>query len=129
MKPPLGARLVLVETEKGHPVVQHELMMPVLPMVRVPDVDAGIDLAIELEHGLRHTAIMHSKDVTQLTKMARLVQTTIFVKNGPSYTGIGIGGEGYTTFTIAGPTGEGLTSPRSFARRRRCVMVGEFNIR
>lgn len=61
--------------------------------------------------------------------MARLVQTTIFVKNGPSYTGIGIGGEGYTTFTIAGPTGEGLTSPRSFARRRRCVMVGEFNIR
>ncbi|WP_446721286.1 aldehyde dehydrogenase family protein [Luteococcus sp. H101] len=129
VKPPYSCRLILVETDKDHPFCQHELMMPVLAVVRVPDVDAAIDLAVEVEHGLRHTAIMHSRDVTKLTKMGRMIQTTIFVKNGPSYAGIGIGGEGYTTFTIAGPTGEGLTCARSFARRRRCAMVGELNMR
>ena len=103
--------------------------MPILGLVRVPDVDAAIELAVELEHGNRHTAIMHSRDVKKLTKMGREIQTTIFVKNGPSFNGIGIGGEGYSTFTIAGPTGEGLTSPRSFCRRRRCAMVGELNVR
>ena len=118
-----------LRVSKDHPFVQHELMMPVLGIVRVPDVDSAIDLACELEHGNRHTAIMHSKDVTKLTKMGKLIQTTIYVKNGPSFAGIGIGGEGYPTFTIAGPTGEGLTSPRSFCRRRRCAMVGELNVR
>ena len=87
-------------------------MMPILPIVRVKDVDEAIDLAVEVEHGNRHTAMMHSKNVDKLTKMARLIQTTIFVKNGPSYSGIGVGGEGHTTFTIAGPTGEGLTSAK-----------------
>ena len=103
--------------------------MPVLPIVRVKDVDEAIDLAVVLEHGYRHTACMHSQDVSKLTKMARMIQTTIFVKNGPSYAGIGIGGEGYCSFTIAGPTGEGITSARSFARRRRCVLVGDLNVR
>ena len=126
---PVGVRLIICEVSKDHPFVQHELMMPVLGIVRVPDVDSAIDLACELEHGNRHTAIMHSKDVTKLTKMGKLIQTTIYVKNGPSFAGIGIGGEGYPTFTIAGPTGEGLTSPRSFCRRRRCAMVGELNVR
>lgn len=124
-----GSRLVLVQVEKDHPFVQHELMMPILPLVRVPDVDQAIDLAISVEHGNRHTAIMHSRDITKLTKMGRLIQTTIYVKNGPSYAGIGIGGEGFGTFTIAGPTGEGLTSARTFARRRRCVLVGDLNVR
>ncbi|MFD2174266.1 aldehyde dehydrogenase family protein [Rhodobacter lacus] len=122
-------RLVLMEATKDHPFVQEELMMPILPLVRVPCVDEAIDLAVDLEHGNRHTAIMHSTNVRKLTKMAKLIQTTIFVKNGPSYAGIGVGGEGYTTFTIAGPTGEGLTSARSFARRRKCVMVEALNVR
>lgn len=122
-------KIILIETDKSHPFVVHELMMPILPLVRVDNVDAAIDLAIELEHGNRHTAIMHSTNVEKLTKMAKLIQTTIFVKNGPSYAGLGVGGEGYTTFTIAGPTGEGLTSARSFARTRRCVMVESLNIR
>ena len=104
-------------------------MMPILPIVRVSDVDAAIEMAIRVEHGNRHTAIMHSRNVDKLTKMAKLIQTTIFVKNGPSYAGIGVGGEGYTTFTIAGPTGEGLTSAKSFARRRRCVLVGGLDVR
>jgi len=127
--PPPGVRLIVCEASATHPFVVHELMMPVLGLVRVPDVDAAIDLAVELEHGNRHTAVMHSLNVSKLTKMGKLIQTTIFVKNGPSYNGIGIGGEGYPTFTIAGPTGEGLTSARSFTRKRRCVLVGDLNVR
>ena len=96
---------------------------------RISDLCLAIDLAVELEHGNRHTAVMHSLNVSKLTKMGKLIQTTIFVKNGPSYNGIGIGGEGYPTFTIAGPTGEGLTSARSFTRKRRCVLVGDLNVR
>lgn len=122
-------KVILIETEKDHPFVVHELMMPVLPIVRVDNVDDAIDLAVKVEHGNRHTAIMHSTNVEKLTKMAKLIQTTIFVKNGPSYAGIGVGGEGHATFTIAGPTGEGLTSARSFSRQRRCVMVESLNIR
>ena len=89
----------------------------------------AIELAVKAEHGNRHTAHMHSKNIDHLTRFARAVETTIFVKNGPSYAGIGVGGMGYTTFTIAGPTGEGLTSAKSFARKRRCVLVGGFDIR
>jgi propionaldehyde dehydrogenase len=71
---------------------------------------------------------MHSKNVDNLTKMSRIIDTTIFVKNAPSYAGIGFGGEGHTTFTIAGPTGEGLTNPISFTRKRRCTMADSFRI-
>ena len=122
-------KVIMMETSEDHPFVQVELMMPILPVVRVPDVDAAIDMAIRVEHGNRHTAMMHSRNVDKLTKMAKLIQTTIFVKNGPSYAGIGVGGEGCTTFTIAGPTGEGLTTAKSFARRRRCVLVGGLDVR
>lgn len=126
---PEEVKVILLETERDHPFVVHELMMPILPVVRVENVDEAIELAIKVEHGNRHTAMMHSTNVEKLTKMARLIQTTIFVKNGPSYAGIGVGGEGHATFTIAGPTGEGLTSARTFARNRRCVMVEALNIR
>jgi propionaldehyde dehydrogenase len=122
-------RAIIVETEKDHPFVVTELMMPILPIVRVKDVDEAIELAVEVEHGNRHTAIMHSKNVDNLSKFAREIETTIFVKNAPSFAGLGVGGEGYPTFTIAGPTGEGLTSARSFARRRRCSLVGSFSIK
>lgn len=126
---PPETRVILIETEATHPFVVHELMMPVLPLVRVDNVDEAIELAVCVEQGNRHTAVMHSTNVEKLTRMARQIQTTIFVKNGPSYAGLGVGGEGHTTFTIAGPTGEGLTSARTFARRRRCVMVEALNIR
>ena len=122
-------KVILMEADEFHPFVQEELMMPILPLVRVKNVDMAIDMAVRVEHGFRHTAIMHSRNVDMLTKMAKLIQTTIFVKNGPSYAGIGVGGMGHTTFTIAGPTGEGLTSAKSFARKRRCVLVGGFDIR
>ena len=122
-------KVILMEADEQHPFVQVELMMPILPVVRVRDVDEAIDMAIRVEHGNRHTAMMHSRNVDKLTKMAKLIQTTIFVKNGPSYAGIGVGGMGYTTFTIAGPTGEGLTSAKSFARKRKCVLVGGMDVR
>ncbi len=122
-------KVIIMETPKDHPFVMEELMMPILPIVRTRNVDEAIDLALIAERGNRHTAMMHSKNVDKLTKMAKLLQTTIFVKNAPSYAGIGVGGEGHTTFTIAGPTGEGLTSAKSFCRKRRCVLSDAFHIR
>ena len=121
-------RCILCETAFEHDFVQHELMMPILPIVRVNNIDQAIDLAVKAEHGNRHTAHMHSKNIDNLTRFARAVETTIFVKNAPSYAGIGFGGEGHTTFTIAGPTGEGITSAKSFTRLRRCVLSESFRI-
>ena len=121
-------RCIICETGFEHPFVQEELMMPILPIVGVPDIDKAIELAVKAEHGNRHTAHMHSKNIDHLSRFAAAVETTIFVKNAPSYAGIGFGGEGHTTFTIAGPTGEGLTSARSFTRKRRCVMADSFRI-
>ncbi len=121
-------RCIICETEFEHDFVQHELMMPILPIVRVDNIETAIDLACKAEHGNRHTAHMHSKNIDNLSAFARAVETTIFVKNAPSYAGIGFGGEGHTTFTIAGPTGEGITSAKSFTRQRRCVMADSFRI-
>ena len=121
-------RCIICETDFNHDFVQHELMMPILPIVSVRNIDEAIELAVKAEHGNRHTAHMHSKNIDNLTRFARAVETTIFVKNAPSYAGIGFGGEGHTTFTIAGPTGEGITSARSFTRKRRCVMADSFRI-
>ncbi|MDO5478059.1 MAG: aldehyde dehydrogenase EutE [Clostridia bacterium] len=125
---PAGTKLIICETDASHPFVQVEMMMPILAIVRVDDIDEAITLAVQAEHGNRHSAHIHSKNVDHLTRFAREVETTIFVKNAPSYAGIGAGGEGYTTFTIAGPTGEGLTAAHSFTRSRRCVLVDGFHI-
>jgi acyl-CoA reductase-like NAD-dependent aldehyde dehydrogenase len=123
-----SVRLVIAETSFDHPLIWTEMLMPILPIVKVPNVDTAIEMAVKAEKGNRHTAIMHSQNITNLTKMAREIQATIFVKNGPSYSGLGFGAEGFTTLTIAGPTGEGLTSARSFSRQRRCVLVDGFRI-
>lgn len=121
-------RCAIAEVPFEHTFVQTELMMPILGIVRVKDIDEAIDLAVKAEHGNRHTAHMHSKNIDNLSRFAKAVETTIFVKNAPSYAGIGFGGEGHTTFTIAGPTGEGITSAKSFTRLRRCVMADHFRI-
>ena len=122
------AKLVIAEVPEMHPFVQVEMMMPVLGIVRVKNIDEAIKMAVKAEHGNRHSAHIHSKNVDHLTRFAKAVETTIFVKNAPSYAGIGAGGEGYTTFTIAGPTGEGLTAAHSFTRQRRCVLVDGLHI-
>lgn len=121
--------LLIFETDFNHPFVQLEQMMPVLPIVRVKNVDEAIELAVKAEHGNRHTAMMHSRNIDNLTKFAKAVETTIFVKNASSLAGVGAEGEGYTTMSIAGPTGEGLTSAKNFTRKRRCVLAeGGFRI-
>ena len=102
--------------------------MPVMPLVRVPNVDDAIDLAVRCEHGFRHTAIMHSLNLAKLSKMAKAMDCSIFIKNGPSYAGLAEGGAGFASFTIASPTGEGVTRARTFTRERRCTLVDYFRI-
>ncbi len=120
--------LLLAEVEASHPFVQLELLMPVLPMVRVQDVSAAIREAVEAEHGFFHTAVMHSRSIDNLHDMARAVNTSLFVKNAPSYAGLGVGGEGYTAWTIAGSSGDGLTTARTFTREHRCTLKDKFRI-
>lgn len=122
-------RCIIFEGDKTHPMIDEELMMPILGIVRVKDVDEGIETAVELEHGNRHSAHMHSTNVNNLTKYGKALDTAIFVKNGPSYAALGFGGEGYATFTICSRTGEGLTSAKSFTKSRRCVMCDALCIR
>ncbi len=121
-------RIALCEVEADHPFLWTEMMMPVLPMTRARTVDDAIAFAIEVEQGYRHTASMHSRNIDKLSKMARACNCSIFVKNGPNYAGLGYGGEGPTSFTIASPTGEGMTTARSFTRLRRCTLVDHFRI-
>lgn len=121
-------RLIIAPVSAEHPLVWTEQMMPVLPVVTMPNADAAIDIAKKAEHGFGHTATIYSRNIDNLSRMAREMNCSIFVKNGPSFAGLGFGGEGYCSFSIASPTGEGLTNSRSFSRERRCVLVDHFRI-
>ena len=128
MNVPDDLRLGVIDVPVDHPLMWTEQMMPIMPVARVKTADEAIDLAVACEGGRRHTAVMHSKNIDNLSRMARLINCSIFVKNGPCYSGLGEGGEGSTSFTIASPTGEGMTDARTFSRLRRCVMVDNFRI-
>ncbi len=128
MNVPDSVRLGVVEVNEDHPLLWTEQMMPIMPVCRVPNAEHAIDLAVAVEGGNRHTAVMHSKNLDNLSRMAKACNCSIFVKNGRSQAGLGLDGEGYCSFTIASPTGEGLTGPRSFSRFRRCVLVDHFRI-
>jgi acyl-CoA reductase-like NAD-dependent aldehyde dehydrogenase len=122
-------KILLCEVDFSHPYVQLEQMMPVLPVVRCGDIDEAIAMAVKAEHGNRHTASIFSRDVVNMTRFAKAINTTLFVKNAPTLAGVGYKGEGSTTFTIAGPTGEGVTSAKTFTRVRRCTLAeGGFRI-
>ena len=125
---PSSTRLLLCEVGFDHPLVWTEQLMPVMPLVRVTDADSAIEMAVKCEHGFRHTAIMHSLNISKLSKMARASNCSIFIKNGPSYAGLGYEGAGFASFTIASPTGEGVTRARTFTRERRCTLVDYFRI-
>lgn len=129
VNPPANIRCLIFEGEKEHPLIAEELMMPILGIVRAKDIDDAIEKAVWLEHGYRHSAHMHSKNVDNLTRFGKAIDTAIFVKNAPSYAALGFGGEGFCTFTIASRTGEGLTSAKSFTKQRRCVMADSLCIR
>ena len=125
---PSGTQLLFAETDADHAFVQEEQMMPMLPIVAVPDFVTAVREAKRAEHNYRHSAIIHTKDVDHMTYMAKEMDTTIFVKNGPSVAGLGLGGEGYLSYSIATTTGEGITTPRTFTRVRRCVLVENLRI-
>ncbi len=116
-------RAVFAETCADHPLVVEEQMMPMIPFVRVKTIGDAIEQARKSEHGYRHSAVIHSLNVDRMTQMARALDTTLFVKNGPSVAGLGLGGEGYLSYSITTTTGEGITNPGTFTRTRRCVMV------
>lgn len=125
---PASVELVFGETDENHPFVSVEQMMPFLPFVRARDIDHAIAMAKKHEHGFRHTAIIHSRNVHNMTRMGRELDTTLYVKNGPSMSALGLGGEGYLSFSIAGPTGEGVTTANTFTRERRCSMIDELRV-
>ena len=126
---PDNIRCITFFGEKEHPLITEELMMPILGIVRVKDFEEGLATAKWLEHGNRHSAHIHSKNVDRITEYARELDTAILVKNGPSYAALGFGGESICTFTIASRTGEGLTSAKTFTKARRCVMQDSLCIR
>jgi aldehyde dehydrogenase len=116
------------ETDDANPFVPVEQMMPFVPFVRCRNVDEAIEKARINEHGFRHTALIHSTNVHNMTKMGKALDTTLFIKNGPCMAGLGNGGEGYGSYSIAGPTGEGITTPLTFTRERRCSMIDDLRI-
>ena len=121
-------RMVLIDVGLDHPLVRKEQLMPVIPLVRAKDFEEAMEMGVTIENGNRHSAMIHSKNVDNLTAFAKRIGTTIYVKNAPSFAGLGAGGEGFSSFTIAGPTGEGITSARTFTRQRRCILVDGFSI-
>lgn len=120
-------RAIIIETDANHPFIRCELMLPVLAVTRTRDFEDAVQLAVEVEGGLHHSAVIHSSNIYHMSDFGKAINTTIFVKNAPSYAGLGFGGEGYTSFTIAGRTGEGMTTVRTFTRYRRCSLVGAFS--
>lgn len=122
-------RVLFGETEFDHPFVQEEQMMPFLPLVRVKNVQEGIESAVRAEHGYGHTAMIHSNNLAAITEFARALDTSVVVVNGSSLAGNGPpAGEGYFSHTIASPTGEGVCTPRNFGRVRRLSTFGSLRI-
>ena len=121
---PSGTDLLFGETLAGHAFVVEEQMMPFIPMVRVGCIDAGIRESLKAEHGYRHTAMIHSRNIDNVTKMARAMNTTLFVHNAPCVAALGGEGAGYLSFSVATPTGEGVTTPLTFTRERQLTVGG-----
>ena len=129
VKIPEDTRVAIFEAPRDNMLVMNEQLMPILPVVRVKTAEEGIDVACDIEHGRRHTATCHSKNLDMITEYAKRLQCTILVVNGSSFSGLGVNGVGHNALTIAGPTGEGLTNPKVFTRKRKIVLVGGLNVR
>ena len=125
---PPNCDLLIAEVDKNHPFVVQELLMPVLGIVRVNSFEQAVAEAKEAEHGFRHTAIIHSQRMDRVTLFAREMNCNIFVVNGPCGTALGSGGEGWAAFTIAGQTGEGCCTPKTFSRLRRFSVKNSLRI-
>jgi len=125
---PASTQLLFAETAADHPFVVEEQMMPFVPIVRVNDFDAGVAAAVAAEHGYHHTAMIHSRNMDNVTKMARAMNTTLFLHNAPCMASLGLGGPGYLSYSIATPSGEGVTTPLTFTRQRQIVVGGGLRI-
>ncbi|MBI3872103.1 MAG: aldehyde dehydrogenase EutE [candidate division Zixibacteria bacterium] len=128
IKPPSGSCIGIMEVGWDHPLVMAEQLMPIIPLVRCRSFEQAMDWAIIAEHDFQHTFVMHSTNVANMSAMAQRCNGNIFVKNGANLAGLGYGGEGFTTMSIAGTTGEGLTRASTFTRPRRCTLVDYFRI-
>ena len=114
-------RLVVMETAQDHPLVELEQLMPVLPLVRVGCFEEAVKLAKKVEGGHRHTAAIYSRDMQRVNYFAKQMHVTLLLHNKPSIAGLGTRGAGKYTSTLAGPTGEGVTTAKTFARQLRYV--------
>ena len=128
LKVPASCRMLYAETSADNLFVIEEQMMPMMPIIAVDTVDQGIEMARVAEHGYKHSSMIHSLNIKHMTRMARALESTVFVKNGSCLAGLGSGGEGYASFSIATTTGEGITTPDTFTRKRRCVMVDNLSM-
>jgi aldehyde dehydrogenase len=125
---PANCELLFGETTEDNPFVPEEQMMPFVPFIRARNFDHALEMAIKHEHGFGHTAIIHSNNIANITKMGKTCNTTLFAVNGPSTGCLGAGGEGYPSYSIATPTGEGVTTPLTFTRFRRITVSGGLRI-
>ena len=123
-----GTELLIAETAEDDLFVMEEQMTPLIPIIRCDSFDEAVRRAHESEHGYKHSAMIHTMNVANMTRMGQVMDTTIYVKNGPCIAGLGLGGEGYMSFSVATATGEGITTPKTFTRFRRCALVDQLNI-
>ncbi|WP_459128014.1 aldehyde dehydrogenase family protein [Latilactobacillus curvatus] len=121
--------VIILEASVDHPFTMIEMLMPIVPVVSCPDFDSVLKAALIAEQGYHHTASIHSRDLVQINRAAHKMNTSIFVVNGPTYSGTGVGFTGASALTIATPTGEGTTTAKSFTRRRRLNSPQGFSLR
>ncbi|UCH20289.1 MAG: aldehyde dehydrogenase [Deltaproteobacteria bacterium] len=122
-------QIVILETDKDHPLVWTEQIMPVLPVVRCPNVDQAIEWALAAEQDNGHTMAIHSNSLANIRKMASRARCASFIKNGAcGLGGVGVTGEGFVSFHIA-TNGAGHTRPQMFTQIRRCVMTDDLRYR
>jgi propionaldehyde dehydrogenase len=120
-------RVLWAEVPNDHPFVVSEQLMPVLPVTFCKDIDSAIELARFVEGENHHSAGMYSTNIRNMTKMGRRMACSIFVKNGCTLHGLGLG-EGYASMSIGTPTGDGITKTSHFARPLQCSVVGDLRI-
>ena len=119
---------IVVEVPADHGFVINEYLMPILPVVRCRDFDEALSGAVTADGGRGHTAMLHTNNTARITQFTKAMDCTVTVVNAPSYACCGLEGEGFLAMTIAGPTGEGFTRPRTFTRQRRLTLANNLSV-
>ena len=124
---PAQTDAIVVEVPADHAFVINEYLMPILPVVRCRDFDEALAGAVRAEGGRGHTAVLHTNNTQRITQFNKAMDCSVVVINAPSYASCGLEGEGFLAMTIAGPTGEGFTRPRTFTRQRRLTIANNLS--